>query len=523
METIKIKTLHSGALHTYFKKNDKKIQCGNVMLSREEPVELQIEGRINSSDIIFLRSLCGGEMGFSRRKPGYVKVLNLENITFEFDNTPYFETWSEYGTSATYGTKPETITSYMFAALSGIEKIILPLDIKTIEKRAFYDCPARLVVIPNCTETLEAYAFELSHIESIRINAITIKNSCFANCSHLKNIVFDKDVMHINGAFDFHRELESVELSPDNKNFRIIDGCMVNAKNTHLILYVQHENTMRLVVPAGVKRICGAAFQGKQILKEIVLPDSLQYIGSGAFCCTSIEEIHIPSNVSLISGHFMPRTLKNIYFHSPTPPDMKGKNMFLSQILAHDDFVIFIPKGCMKSYLEKFERYKIFVQEADYEPQDRTPKKEVKNRAFYKKLTSEIREMYAIEIAHHYDVFPQGRFAGERFINVWKSNLYYIKWMIRIGAITHITDEVFDYLLFNYPNKRPAINNLKGLQTISQIKRARKAEEEKLLKEEYLKFIAEQEQYRSEQEGIEDANRQFEEMMNEYEAWGNLD
>lgn len=91
---------------------------------------------------------------------------------------------------------------------------------------------------------------------------------------------------------------------------------------------MQHENTMRLVVPAGVKRICGAAFQGKQILKEIVLPDSLQYIGSGAFCCTSIEEIHIPSNVSLISGHFMPRTLKNIYFHSPTPPDMKGKICF---------------------------------------------------------------------------------------------------------------------------------------------------------------------------------------------------
>lgn len=100
METIKIKTLHSGALHTYLKKNDKTIQCGNVMLSREEPVELQIEGRINSSDIIFLRSLCGGEMGFSRRKPGYVKVLNLENITFEFDNTPYFETWSEYRADA---------------------------------------------------------------------------------------------------------------------------------------------------------------------------------------------------------------------------------------------------------------------------------------------------------------------------------------------------------------------------------------------------------------------------------------
>lgn len=47
--------------------------------------------------------------------------------------------------------------------------------------------------------------------------------------------------------------------------------------------------------------------------------------------------------------------------------------------------------------------------------------------------------------------------------------------MIRIGAITHITDEVFDYLLFNYPNKRPAINNLKGLQTIISNKTCEKS------------------------------------------------
>ena len=522
MKTTKIEILHPGTLHSYFKKDDKTIQCRNVVLLEEEPIELQIEGRINSSDIIFLRGLYGGETGFKKGGTGYVKVLNLKNVTFEFDNTSYFTTRSDFGV-ATHGTRPKTVTSYMFAALKGVEKIILPADIKKIERDAFYDCSARVVVIPDCTETLETNSFERSRIESINVNAVTIKNGSFENCNHLKNITFGKNVNHINGAFDFHRLLESIEFSPDNKNFRIVDGCVLNAKKTHLVLYVQQEDVVRLVIPKGIERICGAAFQGKQVLKDIVLPDSLQYIGSGAFCCTSIEEIHIPSNVTIISGQFLPRTLKSIYFHSPTPPDMKGKNMFLPQILAHDDFVIFIPKGCMKSYLEKFERYKNFVQEADYEPQDRTPKKEVKNRAFYKKLASEIREMYAIEIAHHYDVFPQGRFAGERFINVWKSNLYYIKWMIRIGAITNITDEVFDYLLFNYPMKRPAINNLKGLLTISQIKRARKAEEEKLLKEEYLKFIAEQEQYRLEQDDIEDANRQFEEMMNEYEAWGNID
>lgn len=523
METIKIKSLYSGELHRYFEKDDNIIRCGNVVLSVNEPVELQIEGCINSFDIIFLRSLCGGGTSFRiNRMPAYVKILNLLNVTFESDDTPYFETHSDFR-SAVYGTKPKTITSYMFAKLKGVEEIILPSDTIAIERCAFYDCSARSVIVPNCTEILDTNSFERSHIESISVNAVAIKNGSFENCNLLKSIAFGKDVKHINGAFGFHRELDSIEISPDNKNLKIVDSCVLNAKNTHLVLYVQHEGIMKFVVPEGVERICGAAFQGKQVLKDIVLPDSLQYIGSGAFCCTSIKEIHIPSNVTIISGQFLPRTTKSVFFHSPTPPDLKGKNMFSPQIFANTDFVIFIPKGCMKSYLEKLDMYKEYVREADYEPQDRTPKKEVKNRAFYKRLVSEIKEMPTIEIIHHNDNLPHGRFAGERFINVWRSNLYYIKWMIRLGAITLITDEVFIYLMTNYPMKCPAINNLKGLLTVSQIKRVRKAEEEKRLKAEYLEFMAQQERDRIEEDCIKEANRLFEEMMSEYEAWGNLD
>lgn len=211
MKTTKIEILHPGTLHTYFKKDDKTIQCRNVVLLEEEPIELQIEGRINSSDIIFLRGLCGGETGFKKGgKPGYVKVLNLKNVTFEFDNTSYFTTRSDFGV-ATHGTRPKTVTSYMFATLKGVEKIILPADIKKIERDAFYDCSARVVVIPDCTETLETNSFERSRIESINVNAVTIRNGSFENCNHLKNITFGRNVNHINGAFDFHWLLESIE------------------------------------------------------------------------------------------------------------------------------------------------------------------------------------------------------------------------------------------------------------------------------------------------------------------------
>lgn len=123
METIKIKSLYSGELHRYFEKDDNIIRCGNVVLSVNEPVELQIEGCINSFDIIFLRSLCGGGTSFRiNRMPAYVKILNLLNVTFESDDTPYFETHSDFR-SAVYGTKPKTITSYMFAKLKGMEAV----------------------------------------------------------------------------------------------------------------------------------------------------------------------------------------------------------------------------------------------------------------------------------------------------------------------------------------------------------------------------------------------------------------
>jgi hypothetical protein len=216
METIKIKSLYSGELHRYFEKDDNIIRCGNVVLSVNEPVELQIEGCINSFDIIFLRSLCGGGTSFRiNRMPAYVKILNLLNVTFESDDTPYFETHSDFR-SAVYGTKPKTITSYMFAKLKGVEEIILPSDTIAIERCAFYDCSARSVIVPNCTEILDTNSFERSHIESISVNAVAIKNGSFENCNLLKSIAFGKDVKHINGAFGFHGELDSIEISPDN-------------------------------------------------------------------------------------------------------------------------------------------------------------------------------------------------------------------------------------------------------------------------------------------------------------------
>lgn len=528
MEKIKIEISCPGTLSSIFQTKNNTFSIHETILSDDNPINLTIEGKLNSSDIIFLRELCGGRNLYEhKKKTGYVKVLNLENVTLDFDTNIYFTTQSEYGKITSYGTKPKTITNYMFARLETIEEIKLPLDTVCIESDAFYKCPAKTIIIPDCIEIIEPKSFELSGIESIYINAIRIKNDSFNRCHHLKSIVLGENVKYINGAFDCHKELEYVEISPKNKNLKLTEGCVVNAKMTQLILYLQKEDCKQLIIQEGIERICGAAFQGKPTLTNIILPDSLQYIGSGAFNCTLLEEIHIPCNVKLITGLSFPSTLKRIYFYSATPPEIKGELLFYGSMYNDRNLTILVPQGCSGVYMEKLKKYKNYIQETNNEPQARAPRKEVKNRAFYKKLVNELKGIAVMEITNHETIFSQGRFTGEKFINVWKSNLYYIKWMVRIGAIVDISKEVFIYLLEHYPMKRPAINNLKGLLTISQIKLAcakeEAEEEEKRLKEEYLSFIAEQNSYREEQELIKEANRQFEEMMNEYEAWGNLD
>ncbi|WP_165157855.1 leucine-rich repeat domain-containing protein [Parabacteroides sp. ZJ-118] len=525
MKIVKIENSVPGNLSCYFKENGAIITAGNITFSEEDPIELEIEGCLNSKDVKYFRLLCGGTCDFGRnRLKGKIKILNLAEATFVSDKDWYFTAQSEYGYTAYYTTVPQTITSYMFAKLEKLEKIILPSDIMTIERNAFYNCSAREIILPDSIQLLEEESFERCAIETVYVNAIKIKQKCFSGCSQLKEITFGEKVKHINGAFDYNISLQRIELASSNKNLRMLDYGVVNSKGTQFMLYVQRVGCTELVVPENIERICGGAFQGVKILTNIILPDSLQYIGRRAFFQTQIEEIHIPLEVKSISSNAFPSTLKRIYFHSAIPPEMKNAYMFGKEIS------IYVPKDCIEQYKKVFEYYIDSVQEADYEAQVRKPKKEVKNKAFYRTLVNEIRELSAMEIAHYSISFTQGRFSGESFLNVWKSNLYYIKWMVRLGKITNIANEVFTYLLNHYPLKRTAINNLKAFLAISQIKRARRKaeeenrikEEEERIKEEYFEYLEEQ-AWRQEEEDIKEANRQFEDMMNEYDAWWNID
>lgn len=520
METIKICISKPSTLSEYFIQTDDIItyKGSGLSFSKSNPIKLIIEGQLNSSDIKFFHELCSRGKSASETHMQSIKILDLSKATFIADDNSYFTTSDYYHHEAHYKTKPFTVTSYMFAYIN-VQEVVLPYDIVTIESNAFFRSSITSIIFPETIKLLQQESLYSCQIETLSINAETINQKSFSCCTHLREIKIGKNVKHINGAFNNNKTLCEVEIDADNEHFKMQGNCLLNSEGNQLVLYAQAKDRTRLIIPEGVERVCGGAIQGEAYLTEIVLPNSLRYIGAHAFVGTNVEELHIPANVISISSGAFPRTLSRIYFYSETPPKLQNARDLIYYKLT----TIYVPKNCVDQYKQEFKWLADIIEGANYDAQVRIARKEVKNRAFYKELVEEIKEITPFEINHQTNVLEQGRFKGEEFLFIWKKNLYYIKWMLRLGAITNISNDVFGYLLKHYPVKRKAINNLKALLAVCKVKRAQKAEEIEYERAQLREYIAEQRRYKEELDEIELANKLFEDMMNEYEAWGNID
>lgn len=516
METVKICISAPGTLPTFFSKSHEGVilkENGHVF-SSTYLMELIIAGPINNVDIKFLREIC--TTNDRQTSISVVEVLDLSYATLVPGEGWYYSTRDKYDKQNHHKIKSRIITGYMFYRLT-LRKLILPIDVIKIESYAFKFASISTIVFPDSLKTLEQESLYGCTVEEISINAEDVLQKSLYGCHSLNKIIIGKEVKHINGAFGRNKRLKIFELAEENENFRIQNNSLLNKNETQLVLFIQQEECTQYIIPEGIERICGGAFQGDAYLTNIVMPESLRYIGSSAFAMTKVEELHIPTEVISISEEAFPASIKHIYFYSSIPPTMKVSIWYLKNA------TIFVPKECGKQYKQKWNMLASIIQEADYDAQTRKPRKEIKNRAFYKALVSELREMGSMNIVHHMVVFLQGRFEGETFLSVWSKNLYYIKWMVRLGTIADIDKSVFSHLLTHYPVKAKAIRNLITLLMVSQFKRAEALQEAERIRKEYMEYMAEIKRYKEEQIEVEDANRAFEEMMDEYDAWGNID
>ncbi len=106
------------------------------------------------------------------------------------------------------------------------------------------------------------------------------------------------------GAFyDGCSDLLSIQVDPDNRYFKSINGNLYSKDGTRLLQYARGKSDTAFSVPDTVTQIGSKAFYWCSSLESISLPDTVTEIGEEAFCgCYSLESISLPDTVTEIGG-----------------------------------------------------------------------------------------------------------------------------------------------------------------------------------------------------------------------------
>ena len=210
---------------------------------------------------------------------------------------------------------PKNITKileYTFCE-TNLNSIEISENIIEIKERAFYGCKSlEVVVIPNTIEELGAESF--------------------AECTNLKKIVIGnvmfkigENINSINYVFGFNNYFESIEIIAEletiGSNLFIFNTFAKELIIPNTVKYIgdyafSNTNIEKISLPNTLIGIGIGAFSNSGI-SEIELPESLEVIGESAFYGTNLQSIVIPQSVKSVGKHaFLNVGLEKVYLYS---------------------------------------------------------------------------------------------------------------------------------------------------------------------------------------------------------------
>lgn len=241
--------------------------------------------------------------------------------------------------SAVFEDGVTVIPKGMFSGCEKLSSVTIPDSVTSIGNSAFNGC--RQLTHIDLSENLTVigeHAFGYSGLTSVKLpdKMTSLSNYAFSECDSLMEIGFPDGLKEIgNHVFRKCTALEEIIL-PDS--IEKIGWCAFQGANSLKAVNPSNPDdlTSTSILPEGLKRIEDGAFNGCS-LTGLVIPDSVEYMGSNAFsqnsrlkdvtigkgltsldgqvfCGTGLTEITIPDNIKTIgSGAFKScGSLKNV-------------------------------------------------------------------------------------------------------------------------------------------------------------------------------------------------------------------
>lgn len=136
-----------------------------------------------------------------------------------------------------------------------------------------------------------------SNVKNLNIPyAITVS----IHCSNLKYLNLGKNI----NKFYFELEsLENIELSKDNKTFKVLDNVIYSYDMSSLLFVPNYINKDNFIIPDSVKLIDSNAFSNNKTIEQIIFNESLEKIGSYAFAkMERLESIKVNAGLKEIGA-----------------------------------------------------------------------------------------------------------------------------------------------------------------------------------------------------------------------------
>lgn len=184
------------------------------------------------------------------------------------------------------GNTTKVISTFGFHSCKNLKEVTLRESMVTLERMSFYNCAS------------------LNKID-IKEGLLSIGHTAFENCPSLKEITIPASVISVSDyAFYISNNLENIYVAENNENYIDVDGVLYSIDKTEIICYPAGKKDLTFEVPDTVLQINNGAFAHNDYIREVKLPQNLNYLGEHSFNdCSSLKNINIPQNIKNINTY----------------------------------------------------------------------------------------------------------------------------------------------------------------------------------------------------------------------------
>ena len=211
---------------------------------------------------------------------------------------------------------PETLTSvesYAFGACPNLSNVSWPASVPKLSAGVFSgDSALTELTLPEGVTVIGDYALEgCTGLKALTIpdSVNNIGSGALKNMSGLETLTLGTNTAGLGaGALDACSSLKQILVASGNTHYESVDGVLYYTDRAGLVRYPAGSDRGSYTLEPTAMLVEPDAFDGAKPLENVVLPDGLVQLGSGAFRgCEALGELEIPDSVAAIGTGAFPR------------------------------------------------------------------------------------------------------------------------------------------------------------------------------------------------------------------------